>query len=157
MPLCVETNKEVVIMQEVYDREIDAGSIDEVKYPVVKILEEPEYCKLKVHYEADPEVVIGKIDEAVAECRKLQVPGFRKGKAPDSAIKMRLRPQINQYVAREMATHAMDDIIFELDVKPIGHPKFSEIKISKNNFSCDVDFMKKPSFELGDLNFEVII
>jgi FKBP-type peptidyl-prolyl cis-trans isomerase (trigger factor) len=94
----------------------------EVKYPVVKIIEEPEYCKVKFHYEADPEVVIGKIDEAVAECRKLQVPGFRKGKAPDYAIKSRLRPQINQFVVREMATHAVDDIIIETNLKPIGQP-----------------------------------
>ncbi|MCK9567699.1 trigger factor [Candidatus Pacearchaeota archaeon] len=127
----------------------------EVKFPIVKILEEPEYCKLKVHYEADPEVVIGKIDEAVAECRKLQVPGFRKGKAPDQAIKIRLRPQINQYVVREMATHAIDDIIFETNIKPIGQPKFSDIKVSKNNFACDVELTKKPEFELCELKFEV--
>lgn len=127
----------------------------EVKYPVVKILEEPEYCKIKVHYEADPEVVIGKIDEAVAECRKLQVPGFRKGKAPDQAIKVRLRPQINQYVVREMATNAIDDIIFEMNIKLIGQPKFSDIKVSKNNFSCDVELTKKPEFELCELKFEV--
>jgi len=128
---------------------------DTVKYPIVKILEEPEYCKLKVHYEADPEVVIGKIDEAVAECRKLRVPGFRQGKAPDQIIKVRLRPQINQYVVREMATHAMDDIIFEINIKPIGQPKFSDIKVSKNNFSCDVELTKKPDFELGDIKFDV--
>lgn len=127
----------------------------EVKYPIVKILEEPEYCKLKVHYEADPEVVIGKIDEAVAECRKLRVPGFRPGKAPDHAIKIRLRPQINQYVVREMATHAMDDIIFELNLKPIGQPVFGDIKVSKNNFSCNVDLHKKPEFTLSDIKFDV--
>lgn len=127
----------------------------EVKYPIVKILEEPEYCKLKVHYEADPEVVIGKIDEAVAECRKLRVPGFRPGKAPDQAIKVRLRPQINQFVVREMATHAIDDIIFELNIKPIGQPSFGDVKISKNNFSCKVDLHKKPEFTLGDIKFDV--
>jgi len=128
---------------------------DEIKYPIVKIIEELEYCKLKFHYEADPSVVIGKIDEGVAECRKLQVPGFRKGKAPDNVIKVRLRPQINQYVAHEMATHAMDDIIFEMNIKPIGYPKFSDIKISKNNFSCDVELTKKPDFELGNIIFDV--
>jgi trigger factor len=127
----------------------------EVKYPVVKIIDEPEYCKVKFHYEADPEVVIGKIDEAVAECRKLQVPGFRKGKAPDYAIKSRLRPQINQFVVREMATHAVDDIIFETNLKPIGQPKFSDIKVSQNNFACDVEMIKKPEFELANIKFDI--
>ena len=127
----------------------------DVKYPIVNILEEPEYCKIKVHYEADPAVVIGKIDEAVAECRKLRVPGFRPGKAPDQAIKSRLRPQINQYVVREMATHAMDDIIFELNIKPIGQPSFGEVKASKNNFSCNVELYKKPEFTLSDVKFDI--
>jgi trigger factor len=128
---------------------------EEGKYPIVQLLEEPEYCRSKYHYEADPQVVNGKIDEAVAECRQLQVPGFRKGKAPDHAIKIRLRPQINQYVVREMANHALDDIIFETNIKPIGQPKFSEIKVTKNNFSCDIELTKKPDFELSDLTFEV--
>lgn len=129
--------------------------VEDIKYPIVKIIEEPEYCKLKVHYEADPEVVVGKIDEAVATCRKLKVPGFRQGRAPDYAIKTRLRPQINQYVVREMVTHAVDDIVFETNIKPIGQPKFSDIKVSKNNFACDVELIKKPDFTLGEIKFDV--
>ena len=148
--------KETTAVSEPWSADTSLPSIPgEVKFPIVKVLDEPEYCKIKVHYEADPEIVIGKIDEAVAECRKLQVPGFRKGKAPDHAIKVRLRPQINQYVVREMATHAIDDIIFEMNIKPIGHPKFSDIKVSKNNFACDVELTKKPEFELCELKFEV--
>jgi trigger factor len=125
------------------------------KYPIVKIIAEPEYCKLKVHYEADSYIVAEKVDEAVAECRKLKVSGFRPGKAPDYAIKNRLKAQINQYVVRTMAVHAMDDIIFETNIKPIGQPQFSEIKVGNKNFSCDVEVTKKPDFELGNIKFEV--
>jgi trigger factor len=142
-----------------YPKDIDVSGVvvesGEVKYPIVNVLEEPEYCRLKVHYEADPEVVISKIDDAVQECRKLRVPGFRQGKAPDHIIKVRLRPQINQYVVREMATHAMDDIIFEMNIKPIGQPKFNDIKVSKNAFSCDIELTKKPEFELGNIVFDI--
>jgi trigger factor len=151
-------------MQEVIEQDKNIGSgwasdfnlPSEVKYPVVNIVAEPEYCKLTVHYEADPDVVSGKIDEAVAECRKLQVPGFRKGKAPDQVIKVRLKPQINQYVVREMATHAIDDIVFETNIKIIGQPKFSDIAVAHNKFSCNVELVKKPEFELSDMNFEVV-
>lgn len=136
-------------MQEAIDLTKD------IKYPIVQILDESEYCKLKIHYEADPEIVSSKADEAVAECRKFQIPGFRKGKAPDSAIRMRLKNQINQYVVREMATQAIDDVIFELNVKLIGYPKYSNLKAVKNTFTCDIELVKKPEFELGNFKFEI--
>lgn len=127
---------------------------EEIEYPVVKV-DEPEHCKLKVHYEADPEVVSGKMEEAIAALRKVKVPGYRQGKAPDQAIKVRLRPQINQFIAREMATHAIDDIVFETDIKVLGQPNFSNVKVNKNTFSCDVELTKKPDFEVENYKFEV--
>jgi trigger factor len=134
--------------------ELAQNTQEEIEYPIVTV-EEPEYCKLKAHYEADPEVVEGKIEEAMAELRKVKIPGFRKGKAPDNAIKVRLRPQINQYIAREMVTEAIDAIQFETDCKPIGQPKFSNITIKGNKFSCDVELNKKPKFEVHEFKFEV--
>src|SRR5690606_12610754 len=125
-----------------------------LEYPILNI-EEPDYCKLKVHYIGDPDIVSQKLEEAVSNLRNIQIPGFRKGKAPDSAIKVRLRPQINQFIAREMATAAIDDIVFETDIKPIGQPSFSNISIKGNVFSCDVELTKKPEFELSDLRFEI--
>lgn len=136
-------------------RKYRVGPSADTKYPIVNILEEPEYCKIKVHYEADPDVVVGKVDGAVELCRKLQVPGFRKGKAPDHIIKVRLRSQINQYVVREMATQAIDDIVFDQNIKVIGQPNFSNFVIEKNKFSCDVDLSKKPEFTLSDIKFDV--
>ena len=131
-----------------------AEQIKENVYPVLNA-EEIEYCKLKVHYEADPEVVNSKIEEAVASLRKMKIPGFRPGRAPDQAIKMRLRPQINQFVAREMATHAIDDIVFEKNVKPIGLPKFTNVSIKGNKFSCDIEMNRKPEFKVENFKFEV--
>lgn len=127
---------------------------EEVEYPVLKV-DEPEYCKLKVHYEADPEVVKEKLEEAIATLRKVRIPGYRKGKAPDSAIKVRLRPQINQYIAREMAQYAIDEVIFETDVKLIGQPMFSNVSINGNKFSCDIDVKRKPDFEVKDFEYEI--
>lgn len=124
------------------------------EYPILNI-EEPDYCRLKVHYVGDPDIVEQKLEEALSSLRKIQIPGFRKGKAPDSAIKVRLRPQINQFIAREMATAAIDDIVFETDIKPIGQPNFSNVSIKGNVFSCDVELTKKPEFELSELKFEI--
>lgn len=139
--------KEVVMID-------DATTFGDIEYPIVKV-EELEPCKLNVHYEADPDKVQEKLDEAIASLRKIHIPGFRKGKAPDHAIKMRLRPQINQYIAREMASEAIDDIVFETDIKPIGQPRFSNVTINGTKFSCDVALVSKPEFELENIKFDV--
>jgi len=116
---------------------------------------EVDYCKLEVQYKADPDVVEAKRDEVVAELRSEKIPGFRKGKAPDSAIKARLGKQISLHVVRQMKAQAFDDVIFETDVKPIGQPQFDDVSISGNDFSCKITLLKKPDFELKGLKYEV--
>lgn len=125
-----------------------------VEYPVIK-MEEIEFCKLKIHYEADPGIVKDKVTEAISTLRKVKVPGFRPGKATDQAIKLRLRPQINQYVARAMAVTAIDEIVFETDIKPLGMPKFSNVEANGNKFSCDIELAKKPEFEVSNIKFDI--
>jgi trigger factor len=126
----------------------------DVEYPVVNV-DEVEYCKLNVHYEADPEKVQEKINEAISSLRNVKMPGFRKGKAPDSAIKMRMRPQINQYLAREMASEAIDDVVFETGIKLLGQPIFQNVLINGNKFSCDVEMVKKPDLTVDNIKFDV--
>lgn len=125
------------------------------KYPIIQV-EEPEYCKLKVHYEADPEVIETKLDEAIASVRHVNIPGFRKGKVSDQVIRLKLKNHLDQYVAREMANHAVNDIIFETNSKIIGTPKIDNLKINaasagkKMQFQCDIEINKRPSFTLAE-------
>jgi trigger factor len=111
---------------------------------------EVDYCKLEVLYQADEDVVVSKRDEAIAELRKIHVPGFRKGKAPDYAIRSRCKKQVNDWIAREMGAHAYDDVVFETGIKPIGYPKITEVKLKGNKFSCSMTILKKPDFELQE-------
>ena len=127
---------------------------EEVKYPQMQV-EEPEFCKLQVHYVADPAVVESKIEEAIQTLRKVKIPGFRQGKAPDQAIKIKLKPQIDNYVANAMASHAIDDIVFENDIKIISRPDFTNVALHGKNFHCDVSLFKKPSFELSNIKFDL--
>jgi trigger factor len=120
----------------------------EIKYPILDI-KEPEYCKLKITYEGDPAIVEQKRDEAVASVRHLPVPGYRPGKAPDSAIKVKLKKHIDNFVAREMAAHAVDDVVFEANIKPIGIPTFSKVDIRNNKFVCEFEMWKKPAITLN--------
>lgn len=118
-------------------------------------VKEVEYCKLEVLYSGDPDVVREKREEFVAELRKQQIPGFRKGKAPDSAIKARAGKKIEVYIAEQMKAQAYDDVIFETEAKPIGYPKFDNVSISGDKFSCKMTLYKKPDFELKDFKYEI--
>jgi trigger factor len=109
---------------------------------------EIEYCKLKVNYKADSEVVRAKYDDAVAELRHLQIPGFRKGRAPDYAIRARCKDRIRNWVTKEMAAQAYDDMVFETHAKPIGYPQFEDVTLTNTDYECEMTVLKKPEFEL---------
>lgn len=109
---------------------------------------ETEYCKVHVVYEADTDAVEEKISEAVGQLRKARLPGFRPGKAPDDVIKMRCRKQIHEYVVRQMVEQAYEDAKFETKMKSIGSPEVTEVSLNGTKFSCEMDILKKPEFDL---------
>lgn len=114
-------------------------------------VKEIEYCKLSVDYQADSDVVANKRKEAVKLFRKTKIKGFRPGHAPDHVIKLRCKAQIDDWVSKEMAAQAYDDVLFETKVKPIGYPEFTSKSLSGVNYKCSMTFYKKPDFELGDI------
>lgn len=117
----------------------------------VEVIKEVEYCKTQYFYQADPSKVDEKLDEAVFTLKKAKIPGFRPGKAPDSVIKTKCRSQIDAWVKRELAIQAYDDVIFETKIKPIGQPEINNIKLNKDNFSCDITICSRPEFKLAEV------
>ncbi len=113
---------------------------------------EIEYCKIHVHYTADPALVEDKRDEALFLMKKskVKVPGFRAGKASDTAIKVKLKKHIDNWVQRELVSAAYDEVLHETQMKPIGYPDISNVVIDDTEFHCDMLFMKKPDFELQE-------
>ena len=151
--------------------------------------QEVEYCKLQVHYTADPDVVLEKREEAVDALKraKVKVPGFRtpisktkKGKkrpqrksakfrlkggkktnkgtgsrfreteAFERALKSYYKDHIDKTVITELVSEGFDETLYETKIKPIGYPEISNKTLDGNNFSCDMLFMHKPSFELSE-------
>lgn len=109
-----------------------------------------EYCKVKVHYVADPELVEEKRDEAVANIKraKIKLAGFRAGKASDLAIRTKLRKKINEMIKKELVAEAYEETLFETKMKPVFYPEIHDSRLDGNNFTCDMTFLKKPDFEL---------
>lgn len=117
---------------------------------------ESEFCKVDVHYVADPKVVEQKRQEAVEQLRQSAIPGFRPGKAPDWAIKAKMKDKIEAWMKRELVASAYDEILFETKMKPIGYPKVNQAELHEKNFSCNLTVLKKPEFELKQYkDFEI--
>lgn len=109
---------------------------------------ENEFCKLEVHYIADPEKVKAKRREAVKQLKKANIPGFRPGKASDQAILNSMKKQIDDWMKRELVSEAYDDILFETKAKPIGYPQVNKAELHDSEFWCSLTILKKPEFEL---------
>lgn len=113
-------------------------------------VEELEYCKIKVNYTAEAEILKQKNKEAIKQFRKYPVSGFRPGKAPDDALRIKFAKQIKEQVMREMLQQAHEDVLFETKMRTIGNFEVNSVKLEKN-FTCELIYNKKPDFELKDV------
>jgi trigger factor len=142
-------------------------------------VKELEYCKLEVHFVADPEAVLEKREEAVNTLKKsnVKVAGFRnlsnkkaskkgskkspkttfkKSKSYELALQRQYKAHIDKTVMSELVAEGYDESLFETKIKPIGYPNISNVKLENDHFSCDMVFLHKPDFELNEYKeFEV--
>ena len=139
--------------------------------------EEFEYCKVKVSYSADSELVLEKRDEVLEAVKKqnVKVPGFRQaskrantkkkaGKKSrnsgkknfkdsrfyETALKKQYRKYIEEQVTKELVAEAYDEVLHETKMKPIGYPDITSSKLDEEVFECEMVFMKMPDFELKE-------
>jgi trigger factor len=113
-------------------------------------LKEIEYCKVSANYKADLEAITNKQNEALKQLRKLAIPGFRAGKAPDFAIKNHFKTKIDEWVKVELIKQGFDDVLFETKIKPIGRPDCVAANLGEFTFDCTFEIMKKPDFDLKE-------
>ncbi len=119
-------------------------------------INETEYCKLSVHYEEGFEAISQKKSEVLDKFKKMNVPGFRQGKAPIDAVKMHFKKQIDEQLKKELAENAYYSVLFEKKIKPFGQPIFSSLNLEGLKFTCDFVINKRPDFELKEYkNFEI--
>lgn len=118
--------------------------------------DEFEYCKVKVSYEADTEVVEQKRDDIIVGFKNHPVAGFRKGKASKPAIVNQYGKQIKQSLMQQMLSVANDDIIFETKMRTFGNPNIEDVSLDGNLFKCTLSYLKKPEFQLQQYkDFEI--
>lgn len=115
-------------------------------------VEEREPCKVSVSYVADPKKVLVKrnevIDQIFNETSKAVVPGYRKGKAPLEAVKLRYRKNIEDQTRQKLLTIAEEEILFETKLKTLFSTQVLRCNLEDSHFECELLFFKKPTVEL---------
>jgi len=107
---------------------------------------------------AEVEVTAEEFDNYYAEALReisaeVELPGFRKGKAPESLVEGKLNPES---VLSEAAEHAVRDnwikILKETKAEAVSQPKVEVTKVAKGNpFIFTAEFEVLPAIKLPDI------
>lgn len=116
------------------------------------IVEKTENNKVKITITVDAETFEKANHSAYLKSRgKINVPGFRKGKAPKAVIIQRYGEGVFYEDAfDEVFPVAYQEAILENDIKPVERPAIDILEIGKEGvkFTCEVTVM--PEVKLGD-------
>ncbi len=103
------------------------------------------------------EVAAPDVDTALAKAyrqvvKKVNLPGFRKGKVPRRILESRFGPEILHEEALELLVPpAYDEAMEEADIDPIGHPDFELVQIEEGKpllFYAVIEVL--PEVDLGE-------
>jgi len=115
--------------------------------------EKIEHNKVKMEIELTEEEVEEAIEKAYREMvKKVNLPGFRKGKVPRKIMEARFGPEIfYEDAVQHMVPEAYSSAVDEAEIEPIDEPDIDVVQIEKGKpfiFTATVEV--KPEVTLGD-------
>lgn len=85
-------------------------------------------CKKEVHIELPAEQVTQAFNQTYSQfARRVVVPGFRPGKAPQSIIRTRFNKEIRDEVIRTLVPRVVQDAVVENKLAVIGEPTIDDL------------------------------
>lgn len=91
-------------------------------------VEELSPSKRALHVELPPERVAARMEASLRELgRKLQIPGFRRGKVPPEIIQRRFQSDLQEEVLRELIPDSYREALAQADVHPVSQPKVEDV------------------------------
>ncbi|WP_371415652.1 trigger factor [Corynebacterium xerosis] len=123
--------------------------------PVKSSVEQQSATRVKITVEVPFDELKPEFDKAhEALSQQVQIPGFRKGKAPAKLIEARVgRGPILEQVLNEMVPSRYGQAVEEHDLKVIGQPEVDVTKLEDGDvveFTAEVDV--RPEIELPDFS-----
>ncbi len=91
-------------------------------------VEELSPSKRALHVELSPDRVSARVEAAFHEWgRKLQLPGFRKGKVPREIIQRRFQSDVHEEVLRELIPDSYREALAQVALEPVGQPTVEDV------------------------------
>jgi trigger factor len=116
-------------------------------------IDNPGGCKRVIRAEVPAETVSAKLAESYRDINKqVQMPGFRKGKAPRNVLEKKFGQDVVNDIRQTLADDVMKQAVAEHKLQVLGQPEVVEAGDIKNNapatFSIEVEV--RPEFELPE-------
>ena len=120
---------------------------------MLKNIEKISDSKVKLEIEVPAPDVDTALERAYRKVvKKINLPGFRKGKVPRRILESRFGPEVLHEEALEiLVPQAFEEALKETDIDPIDHPQFDLIQIEEGmelRFNAVVEVL--PPVELGN-------
>ncbi|RZV56385.1 MAG: trigger factor [Candidatus Brocadia sp. BROELEC01] len=115
------------------------------------IIEEAGPCKKVLKFEIPKETIENEFEKKTVEvCDSVELPGFRKGRAPRKLVEKRFGSKIKDEVKQSVISDCYQKTLDEHKLSPVGNPKFGEIELEMGKpLTFDVTLEVWPSFELS--------
>lgn len=128
-----------------------------MEYKIIDISATEKELELSLTYDEIKQDIDEKVKERV---KKIELPGFRKGKAPLSMIKKMYGNELEYDAAEKVAQNRFFDLAKEKDIKYYGVPAIIDLKFEPNeSLFLKVSYEVMPVFEINNyknLDVEVI-
>ncbi|MBM4054269.1 MAG: trigger factor [Planctomycetes bacterium] len=119
------------------------------------IIEDAGPCKKLLKFEIPKETIESEFEKKTQEaCSAVQLPGFRKGRAPRKLVEKRFGTQIKEDVKQTIISESYEKALEENKIEPVGNPKFDpdfeslDLEIGKS-LSFGVTLEVLPVFEVN--------
>lgn len=114
-------------------------------------IEEAGPCKKVLKFEIPKETIEGEFEKKTVEvCDTVELPGFRKGRAPRKLVEKRFGSQIKDEVKQSVVSDCYQKTLEEHKLNPVGTPKFGEIELEIGKpLNFDVTLEVWPSFDVN--------
>ena len=96
-------------------------------------------------------------DDLLSDYRKLSIPGFRPGRAPQALIAKRFQKEILEDLSKRSAQRLGREVISEAGIEVWGPAEIAEISCSKEaGFRAELCFIPLPTVELPNLGTLIV-
>lgn len=112
-----------------------------------------EPCKKKVDFKIPSDMVKQELETVIEDFKGyVQIPGFRKGKAPASIIRNRYMPQIKEELTKKFFTAGFEKVVEDEKLDVVTYSIPNEEKVPEISFDSDfaftINFETAPQFEV---------